>query len=67
MLSDEELTKWKEICTDATEDYSSKVTDWEISFCAYTLARLEQYGAKTIMSEKQEEVLKKIEEKIYAT
>lgn len=68
---DEEKKKlllfYKEICTDATGKYKGRVTDWEYTFCAETLARIELYNMATRISEKQEAVLKKIEEKIYAT
>lgn len=51
----------KEICSSALT--SGKVSEWEREFAGSTLDRIEKYGEKTLFSEKQIAVIRKINSK----
>lgn len=52
-----------ELLHDAIDHH--RLSAWEDEFVASLLERLEQYGSKTFISEKQWAILDRLEEKIY--
>ena len=62
---DEEYLKWlRELLRDAESCH--RLTQWEEDFLEDSRSRVEQYGLATNLSDRQEEVLRRIEEKVYA-
>ena len=64
-MTHEEVRKYREIVNDASA--SPRLSAWEKQFVANVSSKLEQYGIFIDLSEKQVEVLERIEQKIYAT
>ena len=58
-----ELKELQEIVT----TYPSRISEWETSFLSSTIERIDKYGESTFLSEKQEAVLVRIEEKVYSS
>jgi hypothetical protein len=54
----------QELCADALK--SARPTDWERNFCADIAARAIQFRTRLRISEKQQAMLLRIEEKIHA-
>lgn len=49
-----------------SDTYKDRLTPWEYDFLSSISSRLETYGVKTFLSEKQLEVLERISKKVYA-
>jgi hypothetical protein len=65
VLTSEDLKAYTEILTDAVE--GTRITDWERSFANDILGRFERVGEHADLSEKQIEIVRRIEKKIYGT
>ena len=63
VLSGSELAQIKEICADAK--FAGALNDWETEFIDSIRDRVKDYGDKARISEKQWEVLERIEAKLY--
>ena len=46
------------------ENYDDELTDWEREFLESNAQRVEQYGARTIFSDKQIEIIDRIKDKV---
>lgn len=62
-LEEEEFSELNEILTDA--ESSTRLTDWEASFCDDMRERVLQYGDRTRVSDRQWEVLQRIAGKMH--
>lgn len=67
LLTKEEFKRYTEIINDAEDRYAHKINEWETVFIANLATLFRTYGPTVRVSEKQKEVLDKIEKKIYAT
>ena len=63
MLSKNELKKLKEILDDAAE--YRDLTDFEKGFVASLRLKLNEYGEQWTITERQQEIIDQIEQKIY--
>lgn len=63
-LDADDLKRITEILRDAQEN-SEELTGWEEEFVADILERVEQYGKRTRISEKQMEIIDRIGNKLY--
>lgn len=62
-LDDEELSRIEEILRDA--ETSTQLTPWEDEFCDSLRDRVAIYGARTRISDKQMEIIDRIERKLW--
>lgn len=64
VLNEDEFKNVKAVLKNCLLLDFSKLTDWEYDFVNSTIDRVDKYGKKTTFSDKQLEILKKIEDKI---
>lgn len=62
-LDEKELRRVTNILLEAQEN-AEPLTDWECDFVADMLERVEQYGRGTRISEKQMEIIDRIDDKL---
>lgn len=65
-ISTERIAEIKEL-QEIVTTYPSRISEWETEFLSSTLERIDKYGEGTFLSEKQEAVLVRIEEKVYSS
>jgi|FreactTroBogLake_1042271.scaffolds.fasta_scaffold44299_2 hypothetical protein len=63
-LDADEFRRLKEILYDAQEN-SDRLSDWECGFVDDTIERLIQYDRRIRVTEKQMEIIDRIEQKLY--
>ena len=65
MITKEQFLQFSEICNDAV--ICARLSKWEDDFISDIHAKLQQFGELTSLSEKQIEIINRIEQKVYAT
>ena len=64
MLSDKEYAELKELLNDAK--WCARLTPFESSFVSSVQAKVEEYGRRVLISERQQMVLEQIQQRVYA-
>ena len=64
MIDEERLVRLKELLSDA--EACARLTQWENDFCDSMREKVLTYGLRLNLSDKQEDVLSRIENKVYA-
>lgn len=62
-LTSEELADIKDMLRDF-DTHGDKLTDWEQEFCDSIATKIEQFGERTYLSERQMEIVDRIQRKL---
>ena len=62
-LTPDELADIKSMLQDV-DTHGDKLTDWEADFCDSIAQKIEQYGERTFLSERQMEIVERIQRKL---
>lgn len=62
-LTSDELEDIEDMLRDV-DMYGDKLTDWEQEFCASIADKIERFGKRTFLSERQMEIVDRIQKKL---